>query len=199
MIGAKVTLDDVLRVTSSSGFAALKRHLSALGKLTKASTETLTDIFNDDAQKATLFPEGLAIKDGEIYDTDEHNIHQLVEHCSAVYVCGDELGSFDSISFGTPVETENGTRLAVDYFGRRGDVALMLTHAVHHLTDLPSYYSGRHFVVAMCVPLKCFGEKGPADLTNLAESLLRFTPGRIRQQYVFQSSYLSTVHRTAKL
>ena len=197
--GLTVTLDDLLRVTSSSGLAALKRHLPALGTLHRATTETLSAIFSDDAQKTALFPEGLAVKDSEIYDTDAHNIRQLVEHCSAVYVCGDELGSFNSISFGTPVETENGTRLVVDYFGRRGDVRLMLAHATHHLVDLPDYDCRRNFAVVIYVPLKCFGQQTDADVTRLARTLFQFEPGRCILQLTMQHSFPLATSATAKL
>ena len=64
-------------------------------------TNTLNDILADPISRKHLFPEGIIVRDGEVFNAQESNTFMIMQRCTAMLVSGS--ASSMSLSFGYTV------------------------------------------------------------------------------------------------
>ena len=100
--------------------AALRRHLP-IDNLSPANGNTLNDILADPISRKHLFPEGIIVRDAEVFDAQESNTFMIMQRCTLMLVSGSASSTYTSLSFGYVVTYPIGRHYNIEYYGKKDD------------------------------------------------------------------------------
>ena len=136
--------------------AALRQQLP-IDSLSPADGNTLKDILADPLSRKHLFPEGVMVRDVDIFDAHGSNTHMAVDGCSAIFVTGSASSMYESLSFGRGAACELGCRYTIDYYGTP-DHSVILAHVSRHLPLVREVSRGRPLLIHLIVSEAMLGE-----------------------------------------
>ena len=151
-----VSSAEFVRRLTPQRMAELRRHLP-IDSLVPANGDKLKDILADPISKHNLFPEGIIVRDGEIYDAHETNICMIMKHCDAMFVTGSASSAYESLSFGFAARCPLGRVYLIEYYGAKDD-SLILAHISRHLRLAPDVSGEQDVVFALYVPEASMGD-----------------------------------------
>ena len=106
---------EFVRLLTPQRMAALRRHLP-IDSLSPANGNTLNDILADPISRKHLFPEGIIVRDGEVFDAHENNTFMIMQ-CLLAEVRHQCI----SLSFGYAVTCSLGRLYLIEYYGMKDD------------------------------------------------------------------------------
>ena len=146
--------------------AALRRHLP-IDSLSPANGNTLNDILADPISRKHLFPDGIMVRDVDVFDAHTSNTHLVTQGCSAILVSGKASLMYESLSFGHVAECQLGRRYTIDYYGTR-DHSVILAHVSRHLPLVPEISRERPLLLHLIVQEACMGEETKQHINKFA-------------------------------
>ena len=90
---------EFVRLLTPQRTAALRRQLP-IDSLSPGNGNTLNDILADPISRKHLFPEGIIVRDGEVFNAHESNTFMIIQRCTAMLVSGSASSTYTSLSFG---------------------------------------------------------------------------------------------------
>ena len=171
---------EFIRRLTPRRMAELRRQLP-IDSLVPASGDTLRDIVTDPVSKRNLFPEGIIVRDGEIYDAHETNICTIMKHCDAMFVSGSASSAYESLSFGFAARCPLGRVYLIEYYGKRDD-SLILAHVSRHFKLAPDVSGERAVVFSLYVPEASMGDDTKRRFREFADA--NIAPGGPPPRYL---------------
>ena len=154
--------------------AALSRQLP-IDNLSPANGNTLNDILADPISRKHLFPEGIIVRDAEVFDAQESNTFMIMQRCTVMLVSGSASSTYTSLSFGYVVTYPIGRHYNIEYYGKKDD-SMILAHVSRHLPVAPDILREQPVVFSLYVPEACIGEESKRRFHEFAAE--NIAPGR---------------------
>ncbi|KAI0239717.1 hypothetical protein LSAT2_009577 [Lamellibrachia satsuma] len=165
---------EFVRLLTPQRMAALRRQLP-IDSLSPANGNTLNDILADPISRKHLFPEGIIVRDGEVFNAHESNTFLIIQRCTAMLVSGSASSTYTSLSFGYAVTCALGRLYHIEYYGMKND-SMILAHVSRHLPLAPEISREQPVVFSLYVPEACMGEESKRRFHEFAVE--NIAPGR---------------------
>ena len=184
-----VPYEDFVRLLIPQRMAAMRQQLP-IDSLLPADGKTLNDILADPLSKNQLFPEGIIVSKGEIYDAHESNTCMLIRSCSACFV-GRNASAYTSFSLGHVYSCPIGRVYDIDYYGPKDD-SLILAHVSRHLPLAPEIWRKEPVTFTLSLKEACVGAETIRRLHEFAAINIdpRAHPPRQGKLYSFTNPLL---------
>ena len=154
--------------------ASLRKQLP-IDNLSPANGNTLNDILADPISTQNIFPEGIIVRDAEVFSAHGSNTFMIIQRYIVMFVSGSASSAYTSLSFGYAVTCPIGRLYNIEYYGTKDD-SMILAHVSRHLPVAPDIFRQRPVVFSLYVPEACIGEESKRRFHEFAAE--NIAPGR---------------------